>query len=225
MCHYQRQQPTHETEIMTSAGLTVEELMHLLYDFKALHYSSIMAVVHSRIFHAGGVRSFPYESQSMVIQLSYRSTCGGNPALAFRVESATLLPRSDLDKDARDALEASKGSREAIKVRRRAEQPEFVDILPVMFSFPMQRIIEPFAIHDQPSILQFGMKEPDFFWEQLQVLSERGHAYRDVGVGEMILGQMKKRGNKWHWVALTKEEMEAGGYVFRVDFVEGQDDP
>lgn len=209
---------------MTPTGLTVEELTRILYDFKALHFSTISAVIHSRLFHAGGVRSFPYASQSMVFQLSYRMNCCGNPALAFRVESATLLPRSALDDDARDAIEASKGSTEAIKVRRQVEQPEFVDILPVMFSFRKQRVIEPFAIYDRPSLLQYGLKGPDFFLDQLQVLSERGHAYRDVGVGELVLGQMMERGNKWHWVALTKEEMDAGGYVSRADFVEGDDD-
>jgi hypothetical protein len=197
---------------MTPTGLTVEELTRLLYDFKALHFPTTSGVIHSCIFYAGGVHSFPYASQALVFQLSYRRDCCGNPALAFRVESATLHPRSALD-EARDAIEASKGSMEAIKVRRRAEQSDFINILPVMFSFGEQRVIEPFAIYDWPALLQYGLKEPVFFLEQLQVLSGRGHAYRDVGVGELILGHMKRRDNKWHWIPLADEEMEAGGYV------------
>jgi hypothetical protein len=201
-------------------------LTRSLYDFKALHFTSICSVIQSRIFHAGGIHSFPYASQSMVFQLSYRMDCGGNPALAFRVERASLLPRSVLDEDARDAIEVSKGTMETTKVLKRAEEPKFVDILPVIFSFREQRvirIIEPFAIYDQLSFIQFGLKRPDFFLEQLQVLSERGHAYRDVDVGEMVLGQMKKRDNKWCWVGLTEEEAEAGGYISTTDFVDDDD--
>jgi hypothetical protein len=221
VCHFQRQQPTDESEILTSTGLSAEECGRLLQDFRDLHFPAISTVVHSRLFHAGGVRSFPYASHSMVFQLSYRPDCCRNPALAFRVESATILPRSALDKDARDGIEASKGSTEATTAHRRAEQPEFVNILPVIFSLPKKlRVIEPFAVYDRPELIEYGLMNPDFFLEQLQVLSERGHAYRDVGVGEYVLGRMAERDNKWHWVPLTKGEMRAGGYVFREDFVE-----
>jgi hypothetical protein len=204
----------------------MEELTRILYDFTALHFTSICSVIHSRIFHAGGIHSFPYASQSIVFQLAYRTDYGGNPALAFRVESATILPRAALDNNAREAIEASRGTMETTKALRRMEEPKFVDVLPVIFSFREQRvirIIEPFAIYDHLSFLRFGLKRPDFFLEQLQVLSERGHAYRDVGVGEMELGQMKKRDNKWCWVLLTKEEAEAGGYVSTTDFVDDDD--
>jgi MYND finger len=225
VCHFHQQQPTYTGDIVTSTGLTVEQLGRILFDFKILHFSAISDVVHSRLFHAGGVRSFPYASQCLVFELFYRSDSHGNPALAFGVEEATLLPRSELGENARSAIEAAKGSVEAIKVRRRVEQPDFIDILPVVFSLGNPRIssIEPFPICDRPRLLEYGIKGPDFFLTRLRVLSERGHVYRDVGEGESVFGQMKRRSNKWHWVALTEEEIEAGGYVSKADFVEGEE--
>ena len=207
---------------MTSTGLTAEEVARLLSDFKALHWITMNKLVRSHIFHEGDVRTFPYASYSFVFQLSYRVDCRGNPALAFRVESATLRPRSALDEDVRDAIEAYEGTMEAIKVRRRAEQSEFVDLLPLVFSFGKQASIEPLSVYDY-SPIQSAFEGPDFFFYQLQALSEKGHAYMGMGEGGSVIGQMEKRGNKWHWVPLTDEEVEAAGYD-GLEFVEGDDD-
>jgi hypothetical protein len=199
--------------MVTPTGLTVEELARIFYDFKALYFTAISSVVHSQIFHAGCVRSFPYASQSMVFQLSYRMDSYGNPALAFRVESATLVPRSALDESIVGAITAGKGTTAKIKKRLQTQEHDFVDVLPVVFSFQTQTIVQQLSIRDRPSLLPHGVNGPEYFFNKLRGLSDRGHVFRDVGVGVLALGQMKKIGNKWVWIALTEEEMEAGGYT------------
>jgi hypothetical protein len=197
----------------------MEQLTRIFYDFKTLHFASISHAVHERIFHAGGFRSFPYGSQCLICNLSYRPDCLGNPACAFHVESLTLLPHSTLDQGATDAIKASRTAAEAVKARRRVDEPEFIDILTLMFSIGNHSILESFAVQDKLWLIEDGLGDPDFFIKELQIMAERGHAYRDLGVGSLDIGRMKKDGNKWDWVKLTKEELRAGGYTHKVMFI------
>jgi hypothetical protein len=189
--------------------------MRILDDFKSLHLAPMNSLFYSHIHHAGGVRSFPYASHCMVIQLFYRSDGCRNPALSFRVDNETILPHTALDQDYKDSVEACKGKLEAMKVCRRAEKSAFVDILLVIFSLGLGNLksILPITIYDRPLLIPYGVEGPDFFLRRLKVLSERGHVYRNVGVGELVLGKMKRRDNKWHWVALTDKEAKTAGYV------------
>jgi hypothetical protein len=203
MCYYSRQGCALNS--ITSIGLSFEDLAHIINDFKALHFFSIGAVIHASIFHAEGVRSFPYTSEYFAFKLSYRKNRSGNPACAFRVERGALFSRSTLHQGTLDALEAAKPAIEAIKRRSRTEERGFVDMLPVVYFFREHVIIDHFAIYDRFRALEHGLKERDFFWKELLLLSERGHAYRDVGRGDLVLGHMKQCGDKWDWVALTDE--------------------
>jgi hypothetical protein len=111
------------------------------------------------------------------------------------------------------AFDASKYSQDALKAHPKAKDPEFVDILPVVYMFGDQTFIQPITIYDQPKILQFCLNDANFFMKQLRILSEKGHAYRDVGrTGKLTIGRMEERGSTWHWVPLTKQEIAAGKY-------------
>jgi hypothetical protein len=213
VCHFHRHlAPSVDLNKTTSTGLSVEQLSRIFYDFKDLHWSWISAIVHARIFHSGGFRSFSYASQFFAFDLSYRDDCSGNPARAFYPKAAELLPRAILDATTLAAIDASKNSQDTSKTHRRAD-PEFVDILPVMFMFREQRLIQPIAIYDQAEIIQYCVNDADYFLKQLRQLSDRGHAYRDVGIGKLFPGRMIERGEKWQWVPLTEQEVAAGNYV------------
>ena len=97
---------------------------------------------------------------------------------------------------------------EAMRVHRRVESG-FVDMVLVIFFIEKAVSIEPVVIRDLPFPIPYGFVGPDFFLGRLKALSERGWVYRDVGMGRLVLGQMKKCDNKWNWVAFTAEEAEA----------------
>jgi hypothetical protein len=191
--------------------------MRLFNDFKTLHFDLFNNAVHERIFHAGGLRSFPYQSQCLVCKLSYRPDCLGNPARAFYVESMTPVPHTALDQRSINASESARNSAETFKTLRRVDTPHFIDIMSLMITIGDIHTFEPFGVYDRLWLIDDSLREPDFFMKQLQKLAERGHAYRDFDTGKWDLGRLQKRGNssKWDWIKLTEEELQAGGYTRR----------
>jgi hypothetical protein len=219
LCDYQRKlAPPVDPNRITFTGLSVEREARIFYDFKNLHFSLLRAIAHARIFHAGGIRSFPIASHFLAFHLSYRDDCSGNPARAFYAEFASLIPLSIASKKALAAFEASKHSQDAVKTHQKAADPEFVDFLPVAFMFGERTLTEPIGIYDQPNILKYCLNDADFFMKQLRVLSKKGHAYRDLGTGKLVIGRMEERGSKWHWVPLTEQEIAEGKYDPKTHF-------
>jgi hypothetical protein len=200
------------------------ERRNLLYDFLEVHRWSFQKAATSAIFLEGGrAENFDYDKRYLICRLSYRRDSGGNPSLAFRIENAAFRPLSEILEDPRmaESLEAGRTTRELNIALIKAESDDFLGLLLVLYRLEDFAIWEPIPQHTlHPIQTQPNLR--DFFhgkWlDRLKNSVDRGHVMRKVDSHDTMwkIGILRKIGNKWQWVQLTPDELEAEG--FKRDF-------
>lgn len=195
-----------------------EERVALLEDWAEAHSWSLSKAVSSALFLKGGAEEFAYAREYMVMNLRYRRDCGGNPALAFRVESVRFAPPEELmppGSDLQVAWESGRLMREASEARLRATNPAYIGLLMILVVieglflwFPQEQ----YRGHPLLEVM-FRRQNHDNWVENLQSRTEAGYVFRRVDEGiEWYIGHLKKSGSGWKWKQYSGEELIKMGY-------------
>jgi len=173
--------------------------------------------------YGGGAENFNFEEDFFLYRLSYRPDSGGNPSLAFRIDSGAFHPLAEILEDPRmvELFEAGRATRDVNVAMIKAESNDFVGLLLVLYRMEDFALWEPIPQHTlhpiqtEPSLREFFHSK---WLERLQRSVEKGHVMRKVDLHDTMwkIGNLRKVGNKWRWVLLTPEELEACG--FKRDF-------
>jgi hypothetical protein len=187
----------------------------LLRDFLEVHNFSMMKALHSAIYVRGG--SFDYKNEVFSFKLRYRSDCGGNASIAFRLLNGELLPMSDVYRgSAIKTLEAGRPTRDHSDARLKEDKDErdhYLGLIICIFNMDDWSLVQTYAhwrISDKDPIKTIYPTIPHERWLfDLQRCVNEGFVFEEVETEYKAwrLGKMVQHGKKWEWVMRTPDEV------------------
>lgn len=195
--------------------------IRLLTDFKEAHAWYFEKSVNSAIRVNGGRKDFDYANRYLRFNLKYRQDCGGNPGLAFSLESAAVENVTSLQGRPRvlAAYESGRIQREESEKEIRKKKPRFLGIISVCFSMEDFDLLGTMQIHDHLPELEAVIANfvPHHKWvEHLQGALALGIVFsRAEGEAAAKPGRISLVGDLWKWTAMTGDEMVEMGLPAR----------
>ena len=205
---------------------SLEKRMLLFYDFLKAHAFLLTRAREAVIYGIpGGPEAFDFDRTYLLIALSYRRDCGGNPARAFRVVCVDLV-RYNEEKFTDNAhkslgagrarVESTYGARSlgSLKIMfRTAERNPEEDIR----RWDVQPVFKPvwqaqkYNLPKLPRPVQcLGVRR--HYESELMSASEHGLVVRaDTDAGRCIIGELVKSGTSWRWERLSPAQLRERG--------------
>lgn len=194
----------------------LQDRIHLLRDFNSAHGRNIQRSLACDMFLRGGCETFDFKSHFLQINLRYRSDCGGNPGIAFRVDSATtrllseIRPESGLGL----ALESGRITRENTDAYRKTHDPSYVGLYLVLLQMDDYGLWTTRPINRIPSFDEgLRYENTDLWFTEMQFNVENGFVYERIKPGDFLfrIGRIKLVGRRWKFVELTPQELQPLG--------------
>lgn len=187
--------------------------IRLLTDFKEAHAWYFEKSVYSAIRVNGGRKDFDYPNRYLCFNLKYRQDCGGNPGLAFSLESAAIQDVAGLQTRPRmrAAYESGRVQREESAKEIRKNKPRFLGIISDCYSTEDYHLFGTMQIHDHPPEFEAVVADlvPHHQWvEHLQRALALGIAFsRAKGEATAKPGRISLVNYLWKWKAMTSDEL------------------
>lgn len=193
-----------------------KDRIKLLHDFDRAHARNIQKSVHCDMLLRGGPDVFDFKNHFLEINLRYRTDCGGNPSIAFRVESASTCPLSKIKPESGfgKALDSGRASRERDEAYLKTQSSSFVGVHLVMLAMEDYGLWTTHPIHRTPTFDE-GLRRanPHLWFRELQFSVENGFVFERLEPEDDAhrLGRIKLVGRKWKFVELAPQELDAIG--------------
>lgn len=199
--------------------------VNLLDDFTEAHAWYFEKSVYSAIRVNGGRKNFDYANRYIKINLKYRQDCGGNPGVAFLVESAAVENVADFQEHPGmlAIYESGRAQREesAKEIRRRSAR--FLGIISVCYSMEDYSIFGSMQIHDHDPEFEAVVVDlvPHHLWvENLQRALALGVIFsRAEGDIAAKPGRISLVDDVWKWAAMTEADLVKLGWP--IDMTKG----
>jgi hypothetical protein len=178
-------------------------LQRLLEDFVELHNFLTNYVAGASIKLAGGVSSFDFANNTLLLFIRYRPDHGGNPAKAFRYQGYSILPRKTLyalSPVYKEADDAGRDLREAAARSFKAKDSSFLGFFNVMWVIQGAFFkVKPVEVSDSLWPMVARGPPPETCYFVLETIVESGVVWRLVD-GVQKAGEMRLvKGNLWQW--------------------------
>ena len=197
-----------------------EQRMALFEDFLKAHSFLLTRAREAAVCGVkGGPDSFDFNNTYLLVALSYRVDCEGNPARAFRVECVDLVRYNQEKYNAatHKALEAGRarldalcGARSLGSLRimyRTAERHSEEDLR----KWDVQPVFKPAWQAQKLNVPRLPNPHRmciDRYYSELVSATEHGLVLRhDAEAGRCVIGELVKSGTQWRWEQLTPAQL------------------
>ncbi|KAF7324184.1 MYND-type domain-containing protein [Mycena kentingensis (nom. inval.)] len=196
----------------------------LLTDFIEVHECSIRSALYSALILAGHMESFPYATRAMRIFLRYNPACGENPSTAYDLVAHTWFDDAALNAQIRGGSydpAALVGERGGMRI------PGLCGWLRVYFQIEDHVVQEMYPQARRQDVLGNALEvlhthqiDHRPWFDTLQKTVRDGLVKRALTEESLVMqmGKMWLKKGKWVWVALTDEELAAGGHAKQIYF-------
>jgi hypothetical protein len=177
-------------------------LKRLLEDFVELHKLPTDYVAGASIKLAGGVGSFDFANNTLMLHIRYRPDHGGNPAKAFRYQGYTISPKEKLNALSAafgESDEAGRELKEAAARSFKAKDSSFLGFFDVMWfvEYTFWKV-NPVEVSDSLWPIVERGPPPEMCYFVLETVLESGVVWRSVD-GVRKVGEMRLVKKKWQW--------------------------
>jgi len=197
----------------------LEQLSTLLQHFVDAHDWSIQFAVRIAFYDRGDLERFDFQKKCPIFKLSYRPDCRGNPAAAFTIDFGFFKSVDDLiqtNSQHLEVLEAGRPMREAADAQYRLTDADYVGLLRVCWFTPGYVFWEALPVYRDPPQANATHDQMlcKFWLLNFQTVTSRGHVYGQLKPTDDFrkLGEFRKEGSRWQWVAFTPQELVALRY-------------
>ncbi|KAH9832861.1 uncharacterized protein C8Q71DRAFT_725991 [Rhodofomes roseus] len=200
----------------TADASPAESRLHLLEHFADAHKRIVQQILPVATHHREGCGTFDYSGEYVVIKLSYRDDCGGDPSRSYRVHSAEFRPQSvtcERYPHLRGRIEQWYGLK-AGEYQARKCFLGFVHILWVTDGDDFM-VWQALPDYEVSPLQASAMRQADGsdWLAPLRWAAENGFVYRHPrpGFPFPLMGYLKKKGVGWQWQPFSHAQLVAMG--------------